>query len=358
MPTVDELIELARKNEEIARRLFDIEVQVMNLSHCGDFFERLLVLVREKFSLEFVWVSLTNGPANESLLRFLQNDHHSEQQTEVIGNQLKVVTTVDFLHATMGERAPILSNQRLNRFKHLAPGEIFGKIGSIAILPLVMEGKVFGSLNLGSTSANRYQQSMDDFFLRQLGVKVSISLAGVSARQQVSFLASRDPLTLLRNRREMEETLAREVSRYLRHGDPLSVLFIDCDDFKQVNDTYGHDAGDMYLKYVADNLAELTRMSDMAFRFAGDEFVVILPNQGRKDTEAIAARIRSHLIENTISYNGHSMKVILSYGVASSQDMKEVSGAALLKLADQKLYEMKALKPQASRQKTSSTLSP
>jgi diguanylate cyclase (GGDEF)-like protein len=98
----------------------------------------------------------------------------------------------------------------------------------------------------------------------------------------------------------MEETLAREISRHQRHGDPLSLLFIDCDDFKQVNDTYGHDAGDVYLKYVAENLAELTRMSDMAFRFAGDEFVVILPNQGRRDAEAIALRIRNHLIENPI----------------------------------------------------------
>ncbi len=358
MPTVDELIELARKNEEIARRLFDIEVQVMNLSHCGDFFERLLLLVREKFNLEFVWVSLTNCPANELLIRFLQSEHNSEIQSEVICSHLKIVNTVDFLHATKGERDPILSNNHLNRFKHLAPSKIFGEVASMAILPLVMGGKVFGSLNLGSISAGRYQSSMDDFFLKQLAVKVSISLAGVSARQQVSFLASRDPLTLLRNRREMEETLAREVSRHQRHGDPLSVLFIDCDDFKQVNDTYGHDAGDFYLKYVADNLAELTRMSDMVFRFAGDEFVVILPNQGRRDAEAIAQRIRAHLMENAILYKKKSINVLISYGVASSQDMKEVTGEALLKLSDNNLYEMKSLKPKISRHSVSSTLSP
>lgn len=358
MPTVDELIDLARKNEEIARRLFDIEVQVMNLSHCADFFERLLVLVREKFNLEFVWVSLTNTPANEPLLRFLQTDHHSPEQSEMVGNQLKLVNTIDFLHATKGERSPILINQHLKRYKHLAPGDIFDQIASMAILPLVMEGKVFGSLNLGSTTVSRYQPSMDDFFLQQLAVKVSISLAGVSARQQVSFLASRDPLTLLRNRREMEETLAREISRHQRHGDPLSLLFIDCDDFKQVNDTYGHDAGDVYLRYVADNLAELTRMSDMAFRFAGDEFVVILPNQGRKDAEAIAQRIRTYLIDNPISYQENTLTVVISYGVASTQDMKEVGAATLLKLADEKLYEMKSRKPSQSHQKLSSALSP
>jgi len=356
--TVEELIKHARKNEEIASRLFDIEVQVMNLSHCGDFFEQLLTLVKEKFNLEFVWVSLTNTPSNELLLRFLRSEPRSKEQGACIESQLKLITTVDFLQATKGERSPILSNRHLEKFKYLAPTSIFRKIASIAILPLVMEGKVLGSLNLGSTSSERYQQGMDDFFLQQLAVKVSISLAGVSARQQVSFLATRDPLTFLRNRREMEDTLAREISRYHRHGDPLSLLFIDCDDFKLVNDTYGHDAGDAYLKYVADTLVELTRMSDMVFRFAGDEFVVVLPNQNRKDADAIAMRIRKHFMDNCAIYNNQKMNVMVSYGVASSQNLAEVTSGAMLKLADRNLYDMKKKKYQSIDQTVSSTLSP
>ncbi len=340
MQTVEELIERARKNEDIARRLFDIEVQIMNIGHCRDFFDQLLSLVADKFNIEHVWVSLTDSPVNDHILRSIRGDRGDKKPAA-----LHIMATMDFLQATQSSRDPILVNSGFNKYRYLAPSEIYPKIGSMAILPLVVDGKIIGSLNLADSSADRYEPSKDSFFLKQLAVKASISLAGVSIREKISFLATRDPLTLLRNRREMEESLERELSRSRRHHDPLALVFIDCDDFKLVNDTYGHDCGDMYLKYVANKLIEMTRKGDMVFRFAGDEFVLILPNQNTSDAELIAGRIKDHLAHTPMAYKGLQVPISISYGSISTDQLVEPTCKTLLKAADEKLYEMKKLKP-------------
>ncbi|MFD2229064.1 diguanylate cyclase [Alkalimarinus sediminis] len=340
MPTVEELIDRARKNEEIARRLFDIEVQIMNIGHCSDFFDQLLTLVAEKFNIEHVWVSLTDSPINDHILRSICGDREQEQSSA-----LHVMATMDFLQATQSSREPILINDGFKKYRYLIPQAVYPKLGSMAILPLVVDGKIIGSLNLGDNSPDRYEPSKDSFFLKQLAVKASISLAGVSIREKISFLATRDPLTLLRNRREMEESLERELSRSRRHHDPLALVFIDCDDFKLVNDTYGHDCGDLYLKYVANKLIDMTRKGDMVFRFAGDEFVLVLPNQNTADAEMIAGRIKDHLSASPLMYRGLQVSVSISYGSISTDQLVEPTHKTLLKAADEKLYQMKKHKP-------------
>src|SRR5690606_39977523 len=111
-------------------------------------------------------------------------------------------------------------------------------------------------------------------------------------------------LTHPRNRGELDETVEQELSRSRRHQSPLALMFIDCNDFKRVNDTYGHDCGDCYLKRVADGLTALIRRSDTAFRFAGDEFVLLLSNQNLAGAEVMAARIREELAQQPLQYQG------------------------------------------------------
>src|SRR5690606_27902336 len=141
--------------------------------------------------------------------------------------------------------------------------------------------------------------------------------------------------------------IEQELSRSRRHQSPLALVFIDCDDFKRVNDTYGHDCGDCYLKHVADCLTELIRRSDTAFRFAGDEFVLLLPNQSLDGAEVIAARFREDLMQRPLQYQEQQISVSLSYRVSEYQDLEGWSLRALLRQADQRLYAMKALKPSA-----------
>lgn len=337
MSSVDELIANARRNEVIASNLFDIEVAIMNITRCSEFLATLVELVKGKFSIDHVWLTLTEIPSNAHLIETL-----SDLDDAV---QLKTVSMIDFLQATQSVKDPILVNRDLKKLRNLIPASLKEDTRSVAILPLIIDSKIIGALMLGAKEADRYTPKKDSFFLKQLAVKASFSLAGVWARERISFLATRDPLTLLKNRRELEESLDQELSRHARQREDMAVMFIDCDDFKQVNDTYGHDVGDMYLKHVAYHLKELTRKSDLAFRFAGDEFVVLLPNQKQDGAEVISARIKEHFINTPLIVEGVTIPVLISYGVISTSEMQRVDSKSILKKADQRLYEMKKLKP-------------
>src|SRR5690606_25387915 len=338
MQTIAELVERVRRNEEIARKLFDIEVQILNVTRLCAYFERLPQLVQDTFQVEHVWLTLTNALANQPIFDALALEADQDNRNLPVR-----ISALDYHSLTQSSREPILANERLSRYWPLVPPTVRRELGSLAILPLVREGKLLGSLNLGSVSPERYQPDKESFFLHQLAVKASLCLASVSAQEQVHFLATRDSLTLLRNRREMEETLVQELSRARRHQLPLSLVFLDCDDFKRVNDTYGHDCGDHYLRHVADRLSGLIRRSDTLFRFAGDEFVLLLPNQTRQGAEVFAARAREMLRDTPLVYQDVPVPVRLSYGVAATDDLREWTLQEILRVADQRLYQMKAL---------------
>ena len=345
MASVEHLVATARKNEVIARNLFDIEVAIMNITRCPQFFLTLVSLVKEKFEIDHVWMVLTDTPSNAHLVDSVRIANEDKSNDITL---LRTVSMVDFLRVTHSIHEPILVNQNISRFHALLPLELKSqdvKIASMAILPIVVDGKVVGALMLGAESTERYNPKKDSFFLKQLSVKVSISLAGVWARERISFLATRDPLTMLRNRRELEESLDQELSRHARQREHLAVMFIDCDDFKIVNDTYGHDCGDSYLKHVAYHLNELTRKSDLAFRFAGDEFVVLLPNQEQDGADVIAGRIREHLLNTPLNIDDQTIPVVISYGVISTESLTRADSKTLMKMADERLYEMKKKKP-------------
>lgn len=338
MSNVNQLIENARANEVIARNLFEIETEIINITQCSEFFGQLLQMVRDKFSIEYAWVAITDTPANA---HFIDSLARVESDCDVY----RKVSMIDFLQITQSTREPVLKNERIPQLRAMIPKSFLPYLKSLAILPLVLEKKVVGALVLGSPDASRYSPRKDHFFLQQLAVKVSLSLVGVWARERVSFLATRDPLTHLRNRRELEESLEQELSRHRRQREHMALMFIDCDDFKLVNDEYGHEVGDLYLKHVAEMLIELTRKSDLVFRFAGDEFVILLPHQKQDGADIIAARIKEQTLDAPLSIDGTEILAKLSYGVVSTETLGEFNGRALLKAADQRLYEMKALKP-------------
>lgn len=342
MTDIHQLISNAKANEQIARNLFDIEVEIMNITRCSDFFHSLVAMVREKFAIEYVWLAMADIPANAHFLESLDEIESDECL-------FTRVPMIDFLQSTKSSRVPILKNADLRQLRGMLPKSIKAVLGSVAVLPLIIEKKVVGALMLGSADTQRYSPDKDHFFLQQLAVKVSLSLVGVWARERVGFLATRDPLTHLRNRRELEETLDQELSRHRRQRAHMALMFIDCDDFKLVNDTFGHEVGDLYLKHVAEQLQDMTRKSDMVFRFAGDEFVVLLPMQQQEGAEVIAARIKELMDERPLFFEDHQLDVHFSYGVVSTEITQSFDGKTLLRAADEKLYKMKAKKPKRTR---------
>ncbi|KPJ97477.1 MAG: hypothetical protein AMJ60_11040 [Desulfobacterales bacterium SG8_35] len=150
-----------------------------------------------------------------------------------------------------------------------------------------------------------------------------------------------DSLTGLLNRNAFDEMLAREISRAKRHDANLTLLFMDIDDFKQINDSMGHMAGDEVLKKVAQLIMVEKRSEDIGARYGGEEITILLPETSKADGWLIGERIRQKVEETEIRYEGRNIKVTLSGGLASFPIDAE-DGLTLLKNADKAMYRAKS----------------
>jgi diguanylate cyclase (GGDEF)-like protein len=150
-----------------------------------------------------------------------------------------------------------------------------------------------------------------------------------------------DNLTDLLNRNSFDETLKREVSRAKRHDSSLTMLFLDLDDFKTINDTLGHLAGDEVLKKVAQLIMTAKRSEDIAARYGGEEITILLPETSKADGWLIGERIRKTVEDAVIFYEGKSIKITLSGGLASFP-IDAGDDQTLLKNADLAMYRAKS----------------
>jgi len=149
-----------------------------------------------------------------------------------------------------------------------------------------------------------------------------------------------DYLTGLLNRNAFDRELIRELSRARRYGSDLSLLFLDLDDFKKVNDTFGHQAGDLILKNVADVIESEKRITDIAARYGGEELVLILPNTKQNEALLVGERIRTRLKREKNIYKERHIPITLSGGLASFPSDAD-NAADLLRQADLALFRAK-----------------
>ncbi len=151
--------------------------------------------------------------------------------------------------------------------------------------------------------------------------------------------ATIDPLTGIQNRTGLRQHLEHQVELCSRHGTPLSVLMVDVDFFKAINDQHGHLAGDHVLIETVRNVVKATRNSDVVFRYGGEEFVVVLSNTGPEGAERLAKRICSAVSDGVVKPADLPIKVTVSIGVAAWEQGDAM--ASLLERADHRLYEAK-----------------
>ena len=155
------------------------------------------------------------------------------------------------------------------------------------------------------------------------------------------MLALSDSLTGLPNRRAIEDWAFRQLSAASRHNFPLWVVMLDLDNFKCVNDTYGHEAGDIVLKRFADVLRTNMRTSNLCGRMGGEEFVIVITHTDRQGIETVIERIRHQFQAETFDFEGSSVKVTASFGVAGFEKGKTLEFSQLVRLADGALYAAK-----------------
>lgn len=159
--------------------------------------------------------------------------------------------------------------------------------------------------------------------------------------EQLEQLATSDALTGLYNRGYFSTKLEEEFQRSKRYDQHLSLLIMDADDFKSVNDTYGHQAGDAFLKALAKVILGVARQVDIVARYGGEEFVVILPQTDGDDAMVVSERLRGSIENMVIEFEGQSISRTVSMGIASLKDTRSETADTLLTAADHALYKAK-----------------
>jgi len=218
--------------------------------------------------------------------------------------------------------------------------------GGRALLPLRQPDGPVGFLCLGSRDSQRFQRDQATDFLGHLASVAAVCVENAVNRERLHLAGLTDSLTGLYNRRHLKHRLEEEVTRAQRYRQPLSCLFIDADHFKQINDVYGHAAGDLVLTALAQRLHARLRTSDLPTRYGGEEFAVLLPQTDAENACLLAHAICDGIAAETIKLEtGEQIKITVSIGVAAADSVKKQSpreaGEALLRAADEAVYRAK-----------------
>ncbi len=272
---------------------------------------------------------------NDDLGRFDSHRHFRsgggvDPEVEARGVELAHRVTVDKIPFSTGALPRDRPGETLQ-------GEAAARLlGSWMGIPVSSSGQIIGVIVVFSYTARRFGPT-DFSILEMVGQQATIALQ--NARLYV--LSTVDDLTRLYVRRYFDGRLKDEVARSRRYGTRITLLLIDFDSFKTVNDTYGHATGDRVLKKVAEVLNQEIRSLDIPARVGGDEFAVILPEVGWQGTLLLAERFRARLKENPVEADGKQIFQTVSMGIASFPDHCTESEQELFKAADAALYRGK-----------------
>lgn len=201
---------------------------------------------------------------------------------------------------------------------------------------------IVGDENLGEVTLSRRRKFQDGETATVEHLLVGLVCPLRNALTYLSALraARKDPLTGINNRAAMDSALAREIEMARRHRTPLSLIVMDIDEFKSINDTYGHASGDEIIKTFTKVVSGIIRKTDMLFRYGGEEFVVIMSNTNSGGSVLLAERIRRGIEKMTMPQPRFRLSVTVSLGVASLKNKEDAD--SLFNRADQALYEAKA----------------
>jgi diguanylate cyclase (GGDEF)-like protein len=226
------------------------------------------------------------------------------------------------------------------RFAAKFDSETQFKTRSILCAPLISRGRTIGVVEIINRTGGRFTQG-DLEILLTLVEPCAIAIENAMLFQRAEQLTITDDLTKLFNSRYLNLYIGREIKRCKRHGIPLSVIFLDLDGFKGINDQYGHLAGSRTLTEVGAILAQAVRESDILARYGGDEFVVVLPETPPSGALVIAERIRKAIESHRfLSEQGLTARISASFGIASYPD-HALTPEGLIQKADQAMYRVK-----------------
>lgn len=234
---------------------------------------------------------------------------------------------------------------KFHEYKRTIPGLRCAHIpdsfnGDYFAVPMLAASELLGLLHIESTTDNLHEEKKEEK-AQTVSEHLALALSNIRLREKLHSQSIRDPLTGLFNRRYMEESLEREIHRANRSNNSIGIIMLDIDHFKQVNDSYGHEAGDAILHNLGCLLLSQVRAGDIACRFGGEEFIIILPDASAETTRQRAEEIRQAVEKIKVDHEGEVLnQITVSLGTAAfPKNSASIDG--IIHQADKALYQAK-----------------
>lgn len=338
---LEQLLSQAQQNQQILKRFQTFDLQFISAAGFRELIDTIfhsftaaseldvvtLALLDPKYQIRHILADLNINLPELPQLLFLQDE------------------------TGLGELSGRLSQPVLGAYSEQLHHELFPESipapASVAVVPLLRHDRLIGCLNIGSRDEERFAAHMGTEFIEHMASIIAICLENVINNEKLKHIGLTDPLTGVHNRRYVERRLLEEIGRSRRQGYALSCLYIDIDHFKQINDHFGHQAGDEVLRAIAGRIKAELRLSDALSRFGGEEFVVLLIDAEAVPAKSAAERIRASIAQQPLVLsNEQEINVTVSIGVASLMQHDECEAVELtaqkfVARADQALYVAK-----------------
>jgi diguanylate cyclase (GGDEF)-like protein/PAS domain S-box-containing protein len=246
-----------------------------------------------------------------------------------------------YLEKALKKRKPLILNN-LHKADQIdeKTRPVSGSIRSAIVIPLVFEDQELGVLSV--ESSRWWAFTRDDMsLLTSFAATATVAIRNAQLHAEVQRLAETDSLTQLYNRRGLFELGRSALQRAKKRENPFSVIMLDVDEFKRINDSYGHATGDEVLSQVAHWVQAASRKTDIVGRYGGDELVLLLPDTDYSQAHRLAERILKRISGKPLQVGSGSLKVSLSVGIAQSEASNGSSLEELMKQADEALYAAK-----------------
>lgn len=339
--TVKKLLTRLDENQRVRDHFHEFEFMLLSSGSLSDLLTKLITGALDHFNLDDVGLILVDSDFTlKGLIDHLDLDSFE--------TRLQLRNDDSFAHSLYPGKYKV----SLGPLDALTSARLFPnlrELNSAALLPMIREEKLIGSLHFGSSSRERFSEDKATDFLDYLASISAVCVESALVKEHLRYQSQIDMLTQVRNRMNFDQEFSRELERSNRSQDKLSCLFIDVDNFKGINDRYGHGVGDLCLKIIAKAIDDQLRTTDLLARYGGEEFVVLLPDCDETFSLEIAERVRQSVSDLKIDHAaaGNKVQPTISVGLTTWNpiDSKQSDlvrlGEKMLACADEAMYEAK-----------------
>ena len=310
---INSYITKSLEGEEVQKRILQ---QVKRLLHCGS--SSVLLVDKETNRLKFAYLS------------------KDEEGKQLMDMNLKMGEGIAGTVWSNGNPMIINDAQDDPRFSDKVDKKSNTQTSSVIAVPLTYKGEIIGVIE----AINKAEGNFNTFDLEMLQY-ISTQSAIAIKNAELYDMANRDGMTKLFTNKYFRERLNEEWNRSNRYKHPLSLVMIDIDNFKNFNNTYGHQAGDRVIIELAKILPLSSRSIDIPCRYGGEEFAIILPETSKKEALVVLERIRQKAEEINIEYNNTSLKFTVSGGLSTMPELTPKTVEEFIEMADKALYHSK-----------------